>query len=326
MPRSRLSGFIAALDACGLPGTFPSMATPSTPQDPPHPDDTLDLPPLDGALDGALDGEGEDAELAPDDLDTPESEADPFDDATFEDEPHDVALGEHPESGWLMDCEEASAIDLGPLDLGLAEEGKLLEDAEPEAGVLADDDLGGDDEDASIDSGEEGPLAEDEELREEDLPALDADEDGDVADEALFDRAMFVEQEELRWDDRAWSRVPSYVAGEDAEDSGPLPVFGEDPANEARDAVWRGFDESGRVNAATFLPGGSVVLAIDAALGSRPLLVRVQSDGAARIIAEIEPSADGDGEGCTVRGLRWDAGRGVLIASGSFGTQAFRPA
>jgi hypothetical protein len=71
------------------------------------------------------------------------------------------------------------------------------------------------------------------------------------------------------------------------------------------------------------VPGESVVIALDAP--ERPLLVRILTDGSARIIAEIDSGTIED-EACRVTGLRWDAGRGCLVATGPFGAQAFRPA
>ncbi|HVJ93144.1 MAG TPA: hypothetical protein VM580_25260, partial [Labilithrix sp.] len=59
------------------------------------------------------------------------------------------------------------------------------------------------------------------------------------------------------------------------------------------------------------------------------LVVRIQSDGEARIIAEIDPrssKADDDGEFCTVTFLRWDTARGCLFVGGNFGVEAYRPA
>jgi hypothetical protein len=254
---------------------------------------------------------------------------DAFDDATGEDAPaEDVAI-EGSEGGWLVDSDEASTLDVGGLDVALAAEGKILDDDEPDASRAFDEPTTGD-ESFTTDSGEEGPLAEDEELREEDLPALDADEDGDVADEELYDRSMLGVDEELRWDDRAWARIsaPSPLADE-VDDSGTLAVPGEDRAQGARDATWRRLDDTGRVMAGTFVPGGSVVVALATPDRSGALLVRIQPDGSARIIAEIERRPTGsedDEDACEVAQLRWDASSGSLVVGGRFGVQAFRPA
>jgi hypothetical protein len=280
-------------------------------------DDDLDLPPLDG--------EGEDAELAPDELDDEANElGDALDDETSEDEPIETDEIDGTETSWLVDSEDAGGVDLASFDLSLSGEDGLLEDAEADA-RLGDDELSSLlDEAVVADGGEEGPLDADEELREEDLPQLDADDGGEVDDEALYDRSALGDQEELRWDDRAWARVREEdlpALGDEADDSGALPVPGDDPLNALRDTAWKLLDESGRVMAAVFVPGGSVVVALEAP--ERPLLVRILPDGVARIIAELEASED---EAGVVTSLRWDAPRGCVVAAGTFGVQAFRPA
>ena len=287
----------------------------------------------------ALDGEEEplDPELAGFALDVTEEGHDPFDDSTGESAPYDDLSVEGNEGGWLVDADSAHTLDLGGFDVVVrpedSDDAKLLEDGEA-AGVATADDLIGDDERAIADGGEEGPLDGDEELREEDLPALDADEDGDVADDELFDRALLAVDEELRWDDRAWSRVTDLEATigmstpELLDDSGVLAAPGEDPMHATRDATWKRLEETSRPMAAAVLPGGSVVLALESPDHARVLLVRVQSNGEARIIAEVEPRpsrvAD-EGEGCSVTFLRWDTTRGCLFVGGSFGVEAYRP-
>ena len=104
-----------------------------------------------------------------------------------------------------------------------------------------------------------------------------------------------------------------------------LAVPGEDPKLGLRDATWRRLEETGRITAVAFVPGDSVVLALDGP--ERPLLVRILADGVARIIAEIDNSTtDDEVAACRVTALRWDAPRGCLVATGTFGAQAFRPA
>jgi hypothetical protein len=291
--------------------------------------DELDLPPLDGALGGdEPDGTGE--SLA-DELDGPEHHhelGDAFDDATSEGDPFEEIVVEGAEAGWLLDAEEGGKpLDVEAFDVSLSDEEALLEPDEPEARV-PDEDLGDGEETVHSDGGEEGPLADDEELREEDLPALDADDDGDVADELLFERGTLETGEELHWDDRAWARAPLLADDgevQDADDSGRLLVPGDDAKHAARDATWKRLEEGSTVTAVAMVPGDSVVLALDRA--GRPLLVRIQADGVARIIAEIDTSAaDDDVEACRVAALRWDAARGCLVATGTFGGQAFRPA
>ena len=289
--------------------------------------DDLDLPPFDGA--GVGEEAEEDAEPATgDDLPEHDDPGDALDDATSEGDPLDELVVEGAEGGWLVDADASGGLDVGPFDVSLSPEMKLLEVDEHEP-LGADDELGAGEEVVHTDGGEEGPLADDEELREEDLPALDADDDGDVADDSLFERGVIDTGEELRWDDRAWARAPIVKAVEgadaDADDSGMLAVPGDDPKFTARDATWKHFDETGRVTAAVFVPGESVVVALDGP--DRPVLVRILSDGVARIIAEIDTSAtDDDVEAWRVTGLRWDVARGCLVATGPFGAQAFRPA
>jgi hypothetical protein len=310
---------------------------------PTHDADDLDLPPLDGKV--GVDGDEENEAppvLTDEDIDSEDAKdhGDALDDATGEGDPIDEVSVEGAEAGWLVDADDATGTDIGTFDLSLSEEGDILEADEPEVRE-ADEELGVDEETVHTDGGEEGPLADDEELREEDLPALDSDEDGDVDDESLYDRAAMDLDEELRWDDRAWARAeappvearepilgesPSAIGvADDSDDSGLLAVPGDDPKLAARDAMWRRLDVKGRVTAAALLPGDSVVLALDGA--ERPFLVRILADGVARIIAEIDTStSDDEVAACRVTSLRWSAARGCLVATGTFGAQAFRPA
>jgi len=287
------------------------------------PDDDLDLPPLDGEGHDDVDAEVD----AEDELDVG-TDDDALDDATGESDPLEEIAVEGAEGGWLLDAEDNAGLDVGPFDLSLSAEGRLLEDDEPD-GRPADDDLGiSADETVAADGGEEGPTDEDEELREEDLPALDADEEGDVDDAGLFDRSVLSADEELRWEDRAWARVDAAEhATDELEDSGMLAVPGESPEHGLRDATWRRLDEGGLISAAALVPGESVIVALDrlsVTAPGRPVLVRILPDGAARIIAEIEVPAS-DNDAATVLALRWDAARGCIVALGSFGSQAFRP-
>jgi hypothetical protein len=122
---------------------------------------------------------------------------------------------------------------------------------------------------------------------------------------------------------------------DEPDDSGVLALPGDDPAHTARDAAWKRFDEGGRVMAASFVSGGSVVIALATADRSRAFIVRIQPDGEARIIVEIDPRAvtsanpiavEDDGEACTVTFLRWDAARGCLFVGGNFGVETYKPA
>lgn len=295
----------------------------------------LDLPALDG--DGMLDEDSGSPD--PDDGVLVEDVGDAFDDSTGEDDPIEEIGVEGAEGGWLVDSDMAGTLDVGPFDVAIEPEGKVLEDDEPDTrtGALGHDALIIEEEAFAVDSGEEGPLADDEELREEDLPALDADEDGDVPDDDLFDRAMIGHDDDLRWDDRAWARAVSATPPERAsppprsdepDDSGVLAVPSDDPAQSSRDAAWRRLEESGRAMAAAVLPGGSVVVALSSVDRARALLVRVLPNGDARIIAEVDPrvtKADDDGEACIVTFLRWDAARGCLFVGGNFGVESYRP-
>jgi len=288
-----------------------------------NPDDDLDLPALDGETD-----EEPSVDAGADLIETDEEDGNPFDDATAGDAvDHGVTLEGGPERGLLVDAEDAATLDVGAFDLAIgAEDGDLLDDSAEGRG--SDEDLDTSDESVVADAGEEGPTDDDEELKEEDLPALDADEDGDVADDELYDRAMLSDQDELRWDDRAWSRLEVAAVGfaDDAaaDESGTLASPGEDPANRVRDEMWKKLEETGRVTAATLLPGGGVVLAIATTDWGRALMVRIVQDGTARIIAEIDPRED-DGEACRVTHLRWEPVANRLVATGTFGVAAFRP-
>jgi hypothetical protein len=324
--RTLLDGRVAA-------GTFPRTmrVSSSTAVLPDGPDDNLDLPAIDGGegSDGDEPLGGSDDELELDDHD----EGDALDDATAGDDVAEgvaflSALSNGAETGLLDGAEDAAHLDVGVFDLVIGAEGPELLDDAADADDDGDHGLVLDEEAVEADGGEEGPLADDEELREEDLPALDADDEGDVPDEHLFEGGLLADHDELRWDDRAWSRVDGAVGfDDDGDDSGLLSVPGEDVANRARDAVWKRFDETGRVTAAAVLPGGEVVLALATPDWGRALLVRVAGDGAARIVAEIEPGAPSDDDApCKVTALRWQRSEPLLVATGTFGTCAFRPA
>jgi hypothetical protein len=291
-----------------------------------NPDDELDLP--------DLDGESDEPTEAPHDLDEPldvvdtDDGADAFDDAAAGDSvDHGIALGEGAEGGLLADSEDAAGLDVGAFDLSIGVESEDLRD-DATQGRGEDPDLDTGDEGEGVDAGEEGPTDDDEELREEDLPALDADEDGDVADDELFDKAAILsEGDELRWDDRAWTKVdvaPRNDESDAPDESGTLSLPGEDPQHKARDDAWKVLEETGRTMATVYLPGESVVVALATPDWERALLVRIAEDGAARIIAEIDPRED-TGDACKVTHLRWDAAGNRLIVYGSFGVSAFRP-
>lgn len=306
-----------------MAGNFDSAMRPMA-----NPDDELDLP----ALDGEDDGESDDPTETPhldEHLDVAETDdGDAFDDAAAGDAvDHGIPLGEGAEGGLLADSDDAAGLDVGGFDLSIGDETEDLRDDSAE-GRADDPDLDAGDESESRDGGEEGPTDDDEELREEDLPALDADEDGDVADDELYDRAVLAESDELRWDDRAWAKVDVEPrTGDDADvpdESGTLATPGDEPQHKARDAAWKVLEETGRTMAAIFVPGGSVVVALATPDWGRALLVRIIEDGAARIIAEIDPRED-TGDACKVTHLRWDAAGNRLIAYGSFGVCAFRP-
>ncbi len=303
-----------------VPLVMPTRPTPSREN---TDDDALDLPPLDDAGDLETTEEANDLE---DDL-VLEVEGDAFDDATLGGSLEDLVEAGGIESGWLLDAEDAAGLEIGGVDLDVGDESETFGDDEPHGVVEDDPDLDTDEATSVGDGGEEGPLADDEELREEDLPMLDADDEGDVEDGALFEAGAIGGLEELLWDDRAWVRAPVPEGGdEDADDSGALPVPGMDPALAARDARWRALEEATRLTAAAFLPGGSVVVALPSPDGVRARLVRIPPEGDARIIGEVEPKSPEDDDACEVRGLRWDAERGVLVATGNFEPHAFRPA
>jgi hypothetical protein len=284
----------------------------------------LELPALDGGEDSS------EADAAYEPLDAMNDDGDLFDDTTGEDVPYEDLVVEGTESGWLVDAENASSLDVGPLDVAIEPEGKVLGDDEADARAGFDDLVSEEEEDFVSDAGEEGPLHADEELREEDLPALDADEDGDVPDDELYDGTALAMDADLRWDDRAWARVtePSTLS-DDSDDSGLLAVPSESGSQTPRDATWKRLDETGRLMAAAFLPGDSVVVALAVPDRSRALIVRIQTDGEARIIAEVDPqgrsNGEDDGESCVVNFLRWDAARGCLFIGGNFGVEAYRP-
>lgn len=292
---------------------------------PPKNDDLdLDLPALDGTA-----GEEEESTEEHASLEVADDGGDAFDDSTGEGRPMDELVIDGAEGGWLVDAEQAGTLDVGTFDLAVDAEGPAAEDdgRETHAGL---EDLVSQDETPVVDTGEEGPLAKDEELREEDLPALDADDEGDVPDDDLYDdRSLLEGQEDLRWDDRAWERIAAVpLAADDGDDSGMICAPGDDPAQGARDAVWKRLDETGRVMAAAFVPVDGVVVALATTDRARAWLVRIPPSGDARIVAEIDPrltQAEDDGESCSVTTLRWDLARGCIFAAGNFGVEAYRP-
>jgi hypothetical protein len=298
------------------------MATPSAQRPQGNgPDDELDLdlPALDGEEEPTAGSSfGDDLPATPED-----DGADPFDDATLGAgagvEELAALVGAGSEGGYLEDAEAAAGLDIGAIDVSIQIEEKVLGDDEPDLSKGLEDLIQGD-EAYVADGGEEGPLAADEELREEDLPALDADEDGEVPDDALFDRSVIGGDDELRWADRAWALAEAPTSLDELDESGMLAVPGE------RDMAWKALEETGRVMAAAFVPGGAVVLALASPDRARAFLVRIQPNGEQRIIAEVDPRTEDDGSSCVVTGLRWDQARGALVVAGSFGIHAYCPA
>lgn len=283
------------------------MATPDV-------DDSLEeLPPLDGDEDAEDEAppDGSDVEI-----DETTDGGDPLDDAVAEGDPGEELDVGGAESGWLDDSDATEGLDVGPMDLLAAEEEDLLTDTEGQEEVGTDGlDLGDESHSVLGDAGEEGPLDEDEELREEDLPALDADEEGDVDEDGLYDRSL-LDEEELRWDDRAWTRTDAPPPPSDDRGPPPQPADG---ARSSRDETWRRLTASGRAMAAALVEDDAVVVAL-ASDETRAVLVRVSIDGVARIVAEIES----DGDACHVDALLWDPERRCLFARGSFGVASFR--
>ena len=139
---------------------------------------------LDSAAPRRRDRRGEEEHEADGD-DLPEQQhalGDALDDATAEGDPLRKSRSRAPRPEWLVDADAAGGLDVGPFDISLSAEGKLLEVDQLDP-LGPDEELGAGEEVVHTDGGEEGPLDDDEELREEDLPALDADDDGDVADD-----------------------------------------------------------------------------------------------------------------------------------------------
>lgn len=283
-------------------------------------DDALDLPPLDDedasppSLDDEIDEEVDAS-----------SAHDPFDDAETGGDPAEE-LQTFAEEGLVVGADDLEGVGASAADA------ELLEDLEASESVLGEEEEdrriyeGDVDDDLATataeDAGEEGPLDGDEDLREEDLPALDEDEGGDVPDEALFERSVLGPEAELLWADRGWERVPPPATSD--EDDVPSPLPGDEPDREARDATWRQLDAGARVTAVALVPGGSVVLALAAAAGGKARLVRIQPDGTARVVAEIEAGSPGE-EDAEVLRMRWDEASATLAVHGNFEPHAFRP-
>ena len=283
----------------------------------------LELPPLDG--------EGTDENAVTDDPDLVLAEINDalenaLDDENGEGDPIDFE-GDG-EEGSLLEGSEEAGMDVASFDLALGGETASLLDDDDVEGDGDDEELAIDEERTIADGGEDGPLEADDSIREEDLPALDADDEGDVPDDVLFESGMMSvspAEDELRWDDRAWAKAPGPdVSAFDHEESGIIAVPSDDKDN-ARDVAWKALDDAGRVTAATFVPGGSVVIALSKLDDTeRVVLVRIVPTGDARIIAEIDGGEES--ERANVASLRWDAAHGLIVAFGSFGAQAFRPA
>src|SRR5262245_19546233 len=89
----------------------------------------LDLPALDGETD-----------LTDDALDMLDDESggfahdigDAFDDSTGEGGPHEELGVDGAETGWLVDAETAGGLDIGPFDVAIEAEGKVLEEDDAE--------------------------------------------------------------------------------------------------------------------------------------------------------------------------------------------------
>ncbi|WP_394820525.1 hypothetical protein [Pendulispora albinea] len=294
-------------------------------------EDSLDdLPPLDGDADEADEESDRDRALLEDDelaSDTDSQDAiDPFDDSTGEGDPvEELAEEEH---SWLTDAEPAEALDLGNLDLQLANDGVL-------GTVIGDDDEPGiDGEDFGLDDslqdgrgavlldgGEEGPSGPDEELREADLPALDADEDGDL-DDAVLDDVALDDDAPLPWDASPWERVPA----DNAKSFGARAPE-QDAESGERTLLRLGLAKMGDLRVtAEATAHDHVLVALVSRIAGRAWLVRVPSAfprGEARIVAEVGGADFGDDP--EILSLAWDDARGVVWVGGLFGLLAFQP-
>ncbi len=315
------------------------------PQSPPHAEEDLELPPLDG--------EGDDTPVAEPNEEVVESdEGDPYDDATGDDD--DFTDG-------VDASEEASAV--GDDETGIADEAIADAPAEPESeSLIGDDDAPGvagedfglvDTSNAVRDAGEEGFDAPEPELRVEDLPRLDEGDDDDLSVEEATELSV---PDELRWDDRGLQRAAVRAIGhvvrirlragievtlEDGShlrsvDGGETFAAADhvDEDDEAlltrgraralmRDGygVLRAIDDgpltlvesTAGATAFTLLDDGSLIAAIDGP--ERARLVRIDAAGVATVVAEEESA---------IEALAVDPRSGTVWAGGAFGLIAFR--
>ena len=170
-------------------------------------DSLEELPPLDGESE-----EADEPAFGDDDLDDIEDPAaDPFDDATGEEDPVEELSVE--ERSWLEDAEPTEGVDVDASELyGSHDVESVLGDNDP-IGVDGEDfGLGGEDASYGLDGGEGGPVGSDgvgDELSVADLPDLDADDEGELddavgAEEAAAQELTLDEDAPFPWASRAW--------------------------------------------------------------------------------------------------------------------------
>ena len=230
------------------------------------------------------------------------------------------------EGGWLVDADDAGALDVGPFDISLSAEVKLLEVDEPETARRR--------RGARRARRSSTPTAAKKgrspttrssarrtsrarcrrRRRRRRRVALRARRDRHRRGAPLGRSRVGARPPRARRARRGRARMSTTAACS--------PCRATTRSSAARDATWKRLDETGRVTAAALVPGESVVVALDGP--DRPVLVRILIDGVARIIAEIDTSAtDDDVEACARDGP--PLGRGAAAASSRRARSARRP-
>lgn len=160
--------------------------------------------------------DGDDEELAADDLDHElstfgEDDPDPFDDAAAEDL-FDEADGIDFDAEGDADADDEREVDIGEITIDEIDEADA-KSADADDWEMGEDELDLDDALASSedDGGEEGTLDASEELLDEALPELDADEGDELAEGLLLDEGSSLSFDDERlpgWADVAWETKP----------------------------------------------------------------------------------------------------------------------
>jgi hypothetical protein len=283
-------------------------------------EDALDLPPLDGEETDPTKGDDFEDPLAS----LEDDGADPFDDATAEDEPVDEPID-------ALEDDASSALDDTPADVeieapALVERLAAIAGADDEPAELDDGGVTFEDDEVTLggDRGEEGFAEGEEALDESALPALDADEEGEADEGLFFDDERTAAGDDLVFSERGWPVKAKVPLGDVVH----VAVAGlRVDARLATGAAVRSVD-GGKTFAASDLPPTSVPPPRGTTLrlpGERVVSIRSGFDrclvlcgGNAttprpiRIVCDLSMELDADAGDVAVRALAYDVGTTTL--------------